>query len=144
MAQLEKWNALAQKWFNNHGDDLRKKFRTRWSGSNGRFQREIKKLEKSFSRKCSIKNSTPKLITDADEADIEVQTNPSNSSKKRRSDDDLPIVHNSGIRLLHIVHNIEHWIEAYLVKCPNTRKIVRRWGVFVDKWEREIQKNPIF
>ena len=155
MAQLEKWNALAQKWFQNHGDDLREKFRTRWSGSNGRFQKEIKKLEKSFSRKCSTKNSTPKWMKDADEADLEVQTvdqqpsnstNPSNSTKKRRSDDDLTIVHNSGVRILHIVHNIEHWIEAYLKKCPDRsfKKIVQRWKVFVEKWEREIAKNPIF
>ena len=86
-------------------------------------------------------------------ADLEVQTldeQPSNAtdasdlSKKRRSDDDLTIVHNSGARILHIVNNIEHWIEAYLKKCQITNRIVHRWGVFVAKWKSEIAKNPIF
>ena len=155
MAQLEKWNALAKKWFKNHGDDLRKKFRTKWSGSDGRFQKEIKKLERSFNRKCSTKKSTPKWMKNGadhlNEADLQTldeqvtnSTDASDTSKKRRSDDDLTIVHNSGARMLHIVNNIEHWIEAYLKKCGNTDRIVKRWKRFVAKWKHEIEKNPIF
>ena len=142
VAQLEKWNALAEKWFKHHGDDLRSKFSRRWSGPGGRFQKEIKKLEKSFYRKCSTKNLNNQLIQDA--------TEDSNSAKKRRSDEDLEVLHNSGDRILHIIHNVEYWIESYLRTCPNTDRIVRRWGGsngeggFVGKWEREIAKNPIF
>ena len=155
MAQLEKWNALAQKWFKNHGDDLREKFRTKWSGSNGRFQKEIKKLERSFARKCSTKKSVPKWMKNGvdhlNEADLQTldeqpsnSTDASDSSKKRRSDDDLTIVHNSGVRILHIFSNIDHWIEAYLKKCGGTGKIVKRWQRFLTKWKSEIAKNPIF
>ena len=60
VAELEKWEALADKWFRLHGDNLRKSFLARWSGPNGewnkgRFQKEINKLKRSFSRKCSNK-----------------------------------------------------------------------------------------
>ena len=160
MAQLEKWNALARKWFKNHGHDLREQFRERWSGSEdskGRFQKEIEKLEKSFDRKCSTKKSIHKWMKDGADhtngADLEVQTidqqpsnstNASDSSKKRRSDDDLTIVHNSGTRMLHIVHNVQHWIEVYLKNCRNTNTIVQRWRRFINRWDHEISKNPVF
>ena len=150
VAQLEKWNDLAQKWFRHHGDDLRSKFSKRWSGLDGRFQKEIKKLERSFARKCSAKNLNHQLIKDAAILDANGDENASNSTKKRRSDEDLEIFHNSGDRILHIIHNVEYWIETYLSACPQSERIVRRWGGsngeggFVGKWEREIAKNPIF
>ena len=139
IAQLEKWNDLAQKWFRHHGDDLRSMFSQRWSGPNGRFQKEIKKLERSFKRKCSTKNLNHQLVKDGNEDE-----HASNSTKKRRSDEDLEVLHNSGDRISHIIHNIEYWIESYLRTCPYSQRIVNRWERFVRRWDLEIAKNPIF
>ena len=96
-------------------------------------------MEKSFYRKCSAKNLNHQLIEDANGDE-----RASNSTKKRRSDEDLEVLHNSGDRILHIIHNVEDWIETYLSKCRNSYRIVKRWGRFVEKWDREIAKNPIF
>ena len=56
LAHLEKWNDLAQKFFRMHQRDLRPPFFKRWGGINGRFRREIEKLETNYKRKCSGKN----------------------------------------------------------------------------------------
>ena len=166
VAELEKWNALAGKWFRLHGDNLRPKFLSRWMGLNGsfgpsgRFQREIKKLEKSFYRKCSNKKGRPKHVT-LEGGSNEVRTDDAvqgfkisnttiSDAEERHSDDISENIHNSGDRMIHIIRNIEIWVETILNKCPKTEKIVRRWGGsdgsggFVGKWEREIAKNPIF
>ena len=161
MAELEKWNDLAGKWFRLHGNNLRLKFLARWSGPDGRFQREIKKLEKSFYRKCSTKKGRPRHVT-LEGGSNEVRTNDaveefkiSNTTtisdrEKRQSDEISENIHNSGDRMIHIIRNIEIWVETVLNKCPNSERIVKRWGGsngsggFVGKWEREIAKNPIF
>ena len=44
----------------------------------------------------------------------------------------------------HIVRNVEKWTEEYLTGCSNQKPVIARWRKFVDRWEREIAKNPIF
>ena len=156
IAQLEKWTALADKWFQLHGNELRKKFSDRWSGQNGRFKKEIAKLEKSFHRKCSHKAVYPQQpaygeISYEDQTYEDVQESTiSSSTRKRRSDDNSESLDNSGERIIHIIRNIEKWVETYIRTCPNSERIVKRWGGsngsggFVGKWERQITKNPIF
>ena len=153
---MEKWSALADKWFRLHGNELRKKFSDRWSGQNGRFKREIAKLEKSFHRKCSHKAVYPQKPDNLESSNEEQtyedvqESKISSSTRKRRSDDNSESLDNSGERIIHIIRNIEQWVETYIRTCPNSERIVKRWGGsngsggFVGKWEREISKNPIF
>ena len=142
IALLEKWNNLAQKFFRMHEADLRPKFYENWAGKGGRFQREIKKLERNFSRKCSNKDTHPRQsihkdnYDDFDADDFE--------SRKRRSAGQLRVAHNPGHRMRHIVRNVEKWTEEYLTGCSNQKPVIARWRKFVDRWEREIAKNPIF
>ena len=167
VAELEKWSALAGKWFKLHGENLRPKFLAKWSGPNGkfgkegRFQKEIKKLEKSFHRKCSNKKvlhgSVGKEDVSAQEVKFLNETSFGNQTfkeeeestaidltRKRRSDQNLKHIHNSGDRMKHIIHNIEEWVETTLSTCPKTDNIIKRWAGFVRRWEGEIEKNPIF
>merc|ERR1711990_909148 len=44
----------------------------------------------------------------------------------------------------HIIRNIEKWTEEYLTGCSNKKKVVERRLRFVERWEHEISKNPIF
>ena len=128
----------------------------RWSGPNGRFQREINKLEKSFYRKCSNKTTHTELAdsletSNEDRTFESVQESTiSKSTRERRSDENSENFHNAGDRIIHVIRNVEKWVETYMNTCPNTEKIVKRWGGsngsggFVGKWEREIAKNPVF
>ena len=145
---MEKWNALAQKFFRMHEEDLRPMFHRRWGGTSGRFQREIKKLEQSYtSRKCASKNLVPRRSTfKFNESNRTVDEEKKNSSedRERRSSGQLRVAHNPGHRMIHIVRNIEKWTEEYLTGCKNQNKIVHRWQRFVNRWRDEIQKNPTF
>ena len=52
------WNDLGQKFFQMHEKDLRKRFHQQWAGADdkiGRFEKEIKKLEKNFNRTARVK-----------------------------------------------------------------------------------------
>ena len=147
MAQLDKWNDLANKFFRIHKDDLRPRFHRRWagnSGTNGRFQHEIGKLKKSFDRKCSNKDSVPRRTKAKSSADSDEKKNNFSEDRERRSHGQLRVAHNPGHRMKHIVRNVEKWTEIYLTGCLNQNKIVNRWRRFAAKWEREISKNPIF
>ena len=140
---MEKWNDLAQKFFRLHESDLRLLFYRRWSGKNGRFQREIKKLGKSYVRKCASKNLLPRRSRfTIDDADVDGRKN--NFDRERRSRGQLRVAHNPGHRMRHIVHNVQKWTEEYLTGCSNQNKVVNRWQRFVARWEHEIAKNPIF
>ena len=44
----------------------------------------------------------------------------------------------------HIVRNVEKWTEEYLTGCSNQVTVISRWRRFVDRWESEMLKNPIF
>ena len=151
IAHLEKWNDLAKKFFRQHQEDLRPSFYRVWAGTDGRFQREIKKLEQNFNRKCSNKNSLPrrikneKEIIDSDEKiSKEKNSNEKNGVRERRSRGQLRVAHNPGHRMRHIVRNIEKWTEEYLTGCSNQKKVINRWQKFVKRWEEEIALNPIF
>ena len=104
VAELEKWEALADKWFRFHGDNLRKSFLARWSGPNGewnkgRFQKEMSKLKKSFARKCSNKEilhneengeddsaqPVKSLVGTSIDDETSKNTTNSNATKERRS-----------------------------------------------------------
>ena len=124
---MEKWNDLAQKFFRIHQSDLRPAFYKRWGGSDGRFRREIKKLEKNYSRNCSKKNLIPRrssFVTD--ESDFESEEN-STDARERRSRGQLRVAHNPGHRMRHIIRNIEKWTETYLTGCSNQGKVIKRW-----------------
>ena len=150
IAQLEKWNALAQKFFRMHEEDLRPKFYRRWGGTSGRFLREIKKLEKSYtSRKCASKNVVPRRSTFEDtynksNGNVDEEKKNSSEDRERRSRGQLRFAHNPGHRMIHIVRNIEKWTEEYFTGCRNQNVIVYRWQRFVLRWEAEINKNPTF
>ena len=141
------WNALANKFFQMHEADLRPKFFRNWAGSNqnGRFAREIKKLEQNFIRKCSSKDLVPRQDgTDLPNPDAEYIYKPASGERKRRADSQLKQIHNPGHRMKHIIHNVKKWTEDYLTGCSNQQKVVNRWQRFINKWENEIAKNPIF
>lgn len=165
VAELEKWEDLAGKWFRLHGDNLRKSFSKKWKGPNGefspegRFQKEIKKLKKSFDRNCSNKKTfhgrknegadglaqQVKFLngTSIDDETFK-NTTTSNATRERRSSENSEKIHNSGDRIRHVILNIEQWVEETLSNCGNTNKIITRWRNFAKKWERELEKNPIF
>ena len=153
IAILEMWNDLAQKFFRMHETDLRKRFHQQWAGTEdkiGRFEKEIKKLEKNFNRKCSSKN----LITHPFQSDkvtrrfvkSNVEFVPEFLPKKRpqKPVGQLRVENNPGHRMRHIVRNIEKWTEDYLTGCSNQKIVIARWKRFVDRWENEMAKNPIF
>lgn len=156
LAELTKWNDLAQKFFRNHGQDLRRSFVKRWNGSNGRFTKEIKKLETAFNRKCSSKHLVPRSrieevpessnITHYDYIDYMFWSEP--MRKKKSVGDELRVLHNPGHKLRHIVHNVHQWTEVYLTGCRNQEKIVKRWGGsnknggFIKRFENQIEKSP--
>ena len=128
-----------------HQQDLRASFYRTWAGSNGRFRREITKLERNYMRKCSSKNLIPRrssYSTDNSNSDAEEEN--SSEVRDRRSSGQLRVAHNPGHRIRHIIRNIEKWTEEYLTGCPKQQKVVNRWLRFVAKWEQEISKNPIF
>ena len=144
-----------------HGADLRSKFHDRWAGKDGRFQREIKKLERSFRRKCSVKNSVPRLsnyvpanstqvsrrsIENSHElfAEISSENRERRSGHNEDSGGQLTVENNPGHRMRHIVRNVEKWTEDYLTGCNNQGKVTHRWQRFADKWENEMAKNPTF
>ena len=151
IAQLEKWNDLAQKFFRMHEADLRPKFYEKWAGTNGRFQREIRKLEQNYERPCGQKNwpnLIPKQSTNRPVRSANFQNDNvgeiSLGSRERRSGGKLKVAHNPGHRMRHIVRNVHKWTEEYLNSCKNQHKVVNRWLRFNDRWEKEIAKNPIF
>ena len=128
-----------------HQQDLRASFYRTWAGSNGRFRREIIKLERNYMRKCSSKNLIPRrssYSTDNSNSDAEEEN--SSEVRDRRTSGQLRVAHNPGHRIRHIIRNIEKWTEEYLTGCPKQQKVVNRWLRFVAKWEQEISKNPIF
>ena len=173
VAELEKWEALAGKWFRLHGDNLRKSFSAIWSGPDGkyspdgRFQKEIKKLKRSFARKCANKKTLhgrkkQEQTEEAPGADGLVQQVKSfngtsiddeyhhfknittfNTTRERRSDQNNSIL-NSGDRIRHVIRNLEEWVETTLSTCPKTENIINRWRRFAAKWEVELDTNPIF
>ena len=149
IAHLEKWNALAQKFFRMHQADLRPKFYRNWAGSSsndkGRFDREIKKLEQNFLRKCSNDDMAQRQdgIEEA-KPDAEYFIGPASEERTRRAEIQLKEARNPGRRMKHIVHNVEKWVEDYLTGCSNQQKVVDRWQKFAANWEREIARNPIF
>lgn len=140
IAQLKKWNDLAEKFFELHETDLRPSFFRRWGGVNGRFAREIKKLEKNFDRKCSNKNRIP--IPQDRYRFRRTYAKKIAPERKRRTGEER--VHNPGHRMRHIVRNVEKWTKEYLTGCPNQDKVIHRWQKFVAKWESELKKNPVF
>ena len=146
VAELEKWNDLAQKFFRMHQEDLRPVFYRKWAGSNGRFRREIIKLERNYSRKCSSKNLIPRRSSfSKDDFNFDSEEESSfDEVRERRSSGQLRVAHNPGHRMRHIIRNIEKWTEQYLTGCANQQKVIHRWKRFVTKWEDEISKNPIF
>ena len=131
-----------------HEEDLRPKFHRRWGGRNGRFQREIGKLEKSYGRKCASKNLVPRRSSyqDVNKSNRNVDEKKKNSSeaRERRSGGQLRVAHNPGHRMRHIIRNVEKWTEEYLTSCNNQIKVINRWKRFVNRWDAEIQKNPVF
>ena len=137
-----------------HQADLRPVFYRKWAGTTGRFQREIKKLERNFNRKCGRKypNRIPSRSSMAKSNRSKRSENFQNEvvedfpldSRERRSGDQLRVAHNPGHRMRHIVRNIEQWTGDYLTECSNQRTVTYRWQRFVRRWEDEIQKNPIF
>ena len=150
---MEKWNDLAKKFFHMHEADLRPSFYRKWAGTSGRFQREIRKLERNFNRKCSNKNSVPRRSSGTHTID-RVSRRSANANHEllgeldeqrvRRSSGQLRVAHNPGHRMRHIIRNIEKWTEEYLKGCSNQHLATFRWQRFVTKWESEIAKNPIF
>jgi len=143
IAHLEKWNALARKFFRMHEADLRPRFFQNWAGTDGtdgRFQREINKLEKAFKRKCSRKDLIPRQSI-GDHFVTDGETTP--DERKRRADGQLRVANNPGHRMRHILRNVEKWAEDFL-HCSNQKKVTSRWQRFMSKWESEIAKNPIF
>ena len=154
VAQLEKWNALAQKFFRMHQEDLRASFHRRWAVTrhgkyNGRFEKEIKKLEQNFMRKCAGTYQTPRrydqgpVETYIDEV-YDADTDSTGVTRKRRSGGQLRVANNPGHRMKHIVHNVQKWTEQYLTGCSNQGKVLKRWQKFTKKWEAEIDKSPAF
>jgi len=137
IAQLEKWNDLAQKFFRLHEEDLRPFFHRKWAGKDGKFQKEIKKLERNFERNCSSKNL---IAVPQSGGDYSKKVFP--ERKRRAGDNDG--VHNPGHRMRHIVRNVEKWTEEYLTGCSNQDKVIIRWQKFVAKWEAELKKNSVF
>ena len=132
-----------------HQNDLRPLFYRRWGGTNGRFQREIKKLEKSYNRKCASKNLIPRRSSFQDQAksdadDVDGRKKNSSNDRERRSRGQLRVAHNPGHRMRHIIRNVEKWTEEYLTGCRNSERIVDRWIRFVRRWENEMNKNPTF
>ena len=142
IAQLEKWDALAQKFFRAHKDDLRFAFVQRWAGQKGRFKKEMKKLGQNFLRNCSNKNTIPRPIVNSKDSEDDFEA--SSENRDRRSEDNLRVAHNPGRRMKHIVRNVEKWTEVYLTGCSNQKGVTDRWRKFVLRWETEIAKNPIF
>ena len=145
------WNDLAQKFFRIHQADLRPRFHQKWAGTKsqkGRFEKEIKKLEKNFQRKCSSKN----LITIPHKSDKVSRRSVDSYDKfarnffprAQRSADQSSVENNPGHRMRHIVRNVEKWTEDYLTGCPNQKIVIARWKRFVDRWENEMSKNPVF
>ena len=114
-----------------HQADLRPKFYKRWAGRNQRFRREITKLEKNYSRKCSNKYLMPRPSSNViDESTSDVQENQmstENDIRERRSRGQLRVAHNPGHRMRHIIRNIERWTEEYLTGCSNQEKVIKRW-----------------
>ena len=131
-----------------HEDDLRPKFHRRWGGTGGRFQREIKKLERSYGRKCASKNLIPRRSSyrDMNKSNRNVDEKKKNSSeaRERRSSGQLRVAHNPGHRMRHIIRNVEKWTEEYLTGCRGQNKVINRWKRFVNRWNFEIARNPVF
>ena len=130
-----------------HQEDLRALFHKRWAGSDGKFRREIQKLEQNYNRRCSNKNLIPRPSSFSEaELNLDIDEGTENSSevRKRRSGGQLRVAHNPGHRMRHIIRNVEKWTEEYLTGCSNQNKVVNRWQRFVARWEHEIAKNPIF
>ena len=147
------WNDLAQKFFRMHETDLRKRFHQQWAGTDnkmGRFEKEIKKLEKNFKRKCSSKNLIPgpfqtdKVSRDSVDSYDEFVQEIFPENKPKQSFGQLRVENNPGHRMRHIVRNVEKWAEDYLTGCSNQKIVIARWKRFVDRWENEMAKNPIF
>ena len=128
---MEKWNDLAQKFFRIHQSDLRPAFHKRWGGSNGRFRREITKLERNYGRKCSSKNLIPRRSSSVTD-DSDSEENPTDA-RERRSRGQLRVAHNPGHRMRHIIRNIEKWTEEYLTGCSNQEKVIKKMaqGCFI-------------
>ena len=155
VAQLEKWNALAQKLLRLHQDDFRPSFYRRWSGTykprtrTAKFHQEILKLEKNVRRNCAGTYQTPRrydqgpVETYIDEV-YDAENDSTGVTRKKRSNNQLQIENNHGRRLKHIVHNVKKWTEKYLTGCSNQEKVVKRWQRFTKKWEAEIDKSPAF
>ena len=139
LAQLEKWNALAHKFFQNHAEDFLPKFNQKWFGKNGndgRLNREVTKLYKAYDRKCTAKHLDPNVsILSEDEL---------SERKRRSSEEGEHRHHNPGHRIMHIVSNMSKWADVYLSKCSNQAKIVDRYHRFMARFESELMKNPKF
>ena len=153
IAILEMWNDLAQKFFRMHETDLRKRFHQQWAGADdkiGRFEKEIKKLEKNFNRKCSSKNlitrpfQTDKVTRRAAESIEEFVPEFLPKNRPQKPVGQLRVENNPGHRMRHIVRNVEKWTEDYLTGCSNQKIVIARWKRFVNRWENEMAKNPIF
>ena len=148
VAQLEKWNALAHKFFRTHQEDLRPNFYRKWALPspgipNGRFEKEIMKLETNFIRcaeKHHDKRKLPRKVPPTNVPDA-VVNNPTEETRKRRSDDQLSIDDNPDYQMRHIVQNVRKWTEEYLAGCSNQEKVVRRWEKFVVRWKTKAFKN---
>ena len=150
IAQLEKWNDLAQKFFRMHEADLRSEFYEKWAGTNGRFHREVLKLEKNYKRPCrhNWPNRIPRQSTYRPVRSANFQNDVvgeiSLGSRERRSDGKLKVAHNPGHRMKHIARNVHKWTEEYLNGCKNRKKVLNRWLKLSGRWEKEIAKTPIF
>ena len=149
------WNDLAQKFFRMHQSDLRPRFHQKWASTEsqkGRFEKEIKKLEKNFNRKCSSKNliTTPHKSNKVSKLDSKVSRRSVDSYefarefRAQRSADQSSVENNPGHRMRHIVRNVEKWTEDYLTGCSNQKIVIARWKRFTARWENEMAKNPIF
>ena len=154
IAALEKWNALAKKFFKRHQEDLRPSFYRRWAVTphgkfTGRFEKEIYKLEQNLLRNCAGTYQTPRRnnvyadIIGADEVDA-AENNSVEDTRKRRSGNQPRVENDPGHRMRHIVHNIKKWTEEYLTGCSNQQRVIARWQRFIEKWESEIEKNQVF
>lgn len=151
VAILEMWNDLAQKFFRMHQADLRPRFHQKWAGTDsqkGRFEKEIKKLEKNFNRKCSSKNliTTPLKSDKVSRRSVDSYDEFAREffPRAQRSAGQPSFDNNPGHRMRHIVRNVEKWTEDYLTGCSNQKIVIARWKRFTARWENEMAKNPIF
>ena len=160
IAQLEKWNALAQKFFRMHQEELSSRFYRKWAVKPfvtphgkfiGRFEKEIGKLERNFIRCTKAESMNGGLVAQKHHDKRKVPRQGQSYTNDPDVDENDVVNNstdvfddNSNHRMRHIVHNVKKWTEENLKGCRNQEIAINRWQKFIGFWELEIRENPIF